>query len=1072
MIESFVYFLITLAISIALSPRPKAPKAAALEDFDFPTAEEGRPIPVVFGTVDITGPNVLWYGDLRIKSIKKRSGFSKATVGYQYYIGFHLGLCHGPVDAVTRVAWDQKEVWTGNFTTNATGSISLPDLFGGKSRGGGVEGSFNIEMGGPSQIGNDYLTTKIGSAQPGYRGILGFVWRGGWIGNSEFVRPVAVRVTRIAQGWQGSTWYSSKINAGNGMNPAHIIYQCLTDSDWGMGVPTDRVSSEAFEAAADTLYDEDFGLNLSWNQAASIQQFIQAILDHIGGGLSLRLDTGKYELTLFRGGYDPGTLPLYDESNVVSLLSYQKQGWGTTSNEITLVYTDPTTLKETSLTAQDLGNVDAQGTRIPAVVELIGIRDHDVARQVLARELAQRTTPLTKISIVVNRKAWNLRFGDVFRFDWQQPVCDDKVFRVISINRGELQDNKITIEAIEDIYQYPVGAGLEIQDNGDAVIIPATPPEEQEVASVISITLTDPPVSPQDGDSYYVPIGATGAWAGNEGKIAEWDDFDGVWVFTDLPDGAIGYVEDSQQTVQVVGGVLNALFSAGSSSVIAGGFAVDKSYLWRVKATAPDLVPGGIFERRIRGLGIVVDVRYISGTNPTAMYRRNANTGEQIDLQNTIGPVYQVVHDQGDRYYYTCGYANEMTPRAVVRKVDMQGTGAYAVVEEYEDSGVDRFISITRMGAYIYAIGAVDTIDADSKVVKLNAEDLTFVDEWTFSLDDRPYWLANDTTNLWGVCIGGDVVRIDITDGSTDVPFAQSYGGFYDAYCIYNDTSNWWELWVSYFTNGSGDAVLACYRLNPTPPNTGHGSKVREYTHPTQFSPDEVRTTIAIDGNLVSWGRDLPDEIMVIPTQDIFIPNVGTLTAFVPVDRADFTSRTPDFYTPAFLPQIDAIPFAVDTVIDPAKTWVPVYREEEGGTPRGATQRMLLQDVVGSGGGGGNASRGATWVRPENPIETPVNDVLVLIPDNATITGVSILTIGGPGNCTVDIYVADPGVSYPPGPGDSITGGSPPEITAGEYLYDTTLTGWTTTINAGDVVLFKLSASTNFTYVSVTLHLG
>lgn len=74
-------FLIQLAvlvvssiISYALAPKPPSPKPAALGDFDVPTAEEGRPIPVVFGTVTITGPNVIWYGDLGIEPIRKKTG--------------------------------------------------------------------------------------------------------------------------------------------------------------------------------------------------------------------------------------------------------------------------------------------------------------------------------------------------------------------------------------------------------------------------------------------------------------------------------------------------------------------------------------------------------------------------------------------------------------------------------------------------------------------------------------------------------------------------------------------------------------------------------------------------------------------------------------------------------------------------------------------------------------------------------------------------------------------------------------------------------------------------------------
>lgn len=50
-----------------LAPKPDEPKPATIDDFDAPTAEEDRSIPVVFGTVWITGPNVVWYGDLKIK---------------------------------------------------------------------------------------------------------------------------------------------------------------------------------------------------------------------------------------------------------------------------------------------------------------------------------------------------------------------------------------------------------------------------------------------------------------------------------------------------------------------------------------------------------------------------------------------------------------------------------------------------------------------------------------------------------------------------------------------------------------------------------------------------------------------------------------------------------------------------------------------------------------------------------------------------------------------------------------------------------------------------------------------
>lgn len=66
--------VVTSLISAALAPKPPKPKPAALQDFDIPVAEQGRPIPVVFGTVLVTGANVIWYGDLSTTPIKSKGG--------------------------------------------------------------------------------------------------------------------------------------------------------------------------------------------------------------------------------------------------------------------------------------------------------------------------------------------------------------------------------------------------------------------------------------------------------------------------------------------------------------------------------------------------------------------------------------------------------------------------------------------------------------------------------------------------------------------------------------------------------------------------------------------------------------------------------------------------------------------------------------------------------------------------------------------------------------------------------------------------------------------------------------
>lgn len=67
-------FVISLAISYALAPKPQSQPPAGLGDVKAPTAEEGREIPVLFGTRDLEGPNVVWYGDFRAVAVKKKGG--------------------------------------------------------------------------------------------------------------------------------------------------------------------------------------------------------------------------------------------------------------------------------------------------------------------------------------------------------------------------------------------------------------------------------------------------------------------------------------------------------------------------------------------------------------------------------------------------------------------------------------------------------------------------------------------------------------------------------------------------------------------------------------------------------------------------------------------------------------------------------------------------------------------------------------------------------------------------------------------------------------------------------------
>lgn len=69
-----VVFIVALVAAVAFQPKPQSAPPAGLGDFKVPTAEEGREIPVLFGTRALEGPNIVWYGHLRTVAVKKKGG--------------------------------------------------------------------------------------------------------------------------------------------------------------------------------------------------------------------------------------------------------------------------------------------------------------------------------------------------------------------------------------------------------------------------------------------------------------------------------------------------------------------------------------------------------------------------------------------------------------------------------------------------------------------------------------------------------------------------------------------------------------------------------------------------------------------------------------------------------------------------------------------------------------------------------------------------------------------------------------------------------------------------------------
>ncbi len=401
-------------------------------------------------------------------------GGGAQTVGYRYFLGMHLGICVGPVDALLEVRVGDRTAWTGTVTASGTIAISAPELFGGEEKEGGIAGALDVMMGEPTQAANSYLAAKQSGPQPGYRGFLSFVWRQGYIGaNNPYMKPWAQKVRRILKGWQdGATaWYSAKAEIAlggveKGANPAHIVYECLTNSDWGMGYPGASLDDAAFRAAADTLYAEGFGLCMLWARQNTIEAFLKIVVDHIGAVLSQDPTTGLFVLRLIRGDYVVGSLPVLDETNIVALDSYERPSTVEATNEVSVTFDDIATGKGGAVTVQNLAAITSQGGIVTKSIPYPGLPTAALAVRVAMRDLIASSTPLARVRIKVNRQAYNLIPGSVFAFSWPTLGVSLIAMRVLGANFGTLSDGTITLECAEDVFGLPAASYAAQQPSG------------------------------------------------------------------------------------------------------------------------------------------------------------------------------------------------------------------------------------------------------------------------------------------------------------------------------------------------------------------------------------------------------------------------------------------------------------------------------------------------------------------------------------------------------------------------------------------------------------------------------
>lgn len=164
---------------------------ARLDDLKVSCSSYGRGIPVVYGTMRVTG-NMFWATDfeevLRYTDPKQKGGKKgekKGTPYYEYFANFAMMLCEGPVEEILRIWADSNLIYDKHNPKNpdlVSIGFSRQDSGGGKSgfgmskKKGGQGGdsgrfTFRFYSGTESQLPDPFMVRKQGPDMvPGHRG--------------------------------------------------------------------------------------------------------------------------------------------------------------------------------------------------------------------------------------------------------------------------------------------------------------------------------------------------------------------------------------------------------------------------------------------------------------------------------------------------------------------------------------------------------------------------------------------------------------------------------------------------------------------------------------------------------------------------------------------------------------------------------------------------------------------------------------------------------------------------------------------------------------------------------------
>ncbi|WP_435609934.1 phage tail protein [Pseudomonas knackmussii] len=405
------------------------------------------------------------------------SSSKKQKTGFRYGFDIHMGLGM-PLDEICEIQASDKSAWKGSVTTNGQIRINAPDLFGGDKGEGGIDGTLDVMFGEENQTPVAKLVamlSQLGGIVPAFRGQTTAFFSGLVTSNNPYPKPWKFLRRGGNRLWApDSAWYPEKqfiwLAGGQikAMNPIHMLYLIYTGKRF-RGRPRALMDDAAWRAAADTAYAEGLGLCLEWKRSDSFKTFRDTILSHISAEIFLNRRQALISIRLLRDDYDVDDLPLFDEdSGLLDIIRDESSSNDNSSVPSILVvkYVDAIDGATKQVKAVNSAVAGRDGGQTVQTKDYPGAPTGDIAGRLCLRDLRLATAGLKRFKVVLDRRGRDLTPGAPFRVRSTRRGIGEIVLRVGRFEDGTLDDGRVQITALQDVFGLPAASFVAVPPAG------------------------------------------------------------------------------------------------------------------------------------------------------------------------------------------------------------------------------------------------------------------------------------------------------------------------------------------------------------------------------------------------------------------------------------------------------------------------------------------------------------------------------------------------------------------------------------------------------------------------------